>query len=83
MTPSVSRSVRAGSLVLVLGLGLASRSKSMPWPPFFAAYAGETLWALLVLLLLPLPGARAAAAPSPAGWCWARGSCGTTSSATR
>ena len=39
--PSVSRSVRVGSLVL--GLGLASRSKSVPWPPFFAAYAGETL----------------------------------------
>jgi hypothetical protein len=41
-----------GLAVLVLLLGLASRSKSMPWPPFFAAYAGDTLWALLVFLLL-------------------------------
>ncbi|MFP2926427.1 DUF2809 domain-containing protein [Pyxidicoccus sp. 3LG] len=38
--------------VLVLLLGLASRSKSLPWPAFFAAYAGDTLWALLVFLLL-------------------------------
>jgi hypothetical protein len=47
--------VRRTSLVLavlVLALGLASRSKSLPWPPFFAAYAGDTLWALLVFLLL-------------------------------
>jgi hypothetical protein len=41
-----------GLAVLVLLLGLASRSRSVPWPPFFAAYAGDTLWALLVFLLL-------------------------------
>lgn len=48
-------SSRLGSLllaVLVLALGLASRSKSIPWPAFFAEYAGDTLWALLVFLLL-------------------------------
>lgn len=52
---SSPRRVRAVSLVLavlVLLLGLASRSKSVPWPPFFAAYAGDALWALLVFLLL-------------------------------
>ncbi|MCP3143860.1 ribosomal maturation YjgA family protein [Pyxidicoccus xibeiensis] len=38
--------------VLVLLLGLASRSRSIPWPAFFAEYAGDTLWALLVFLLL-------------------------------
>lgn len=53
-TPS-PRQVRLtvlGLAVLVLLLGLASRSRSVPWPPFFAAYAGDTLWALLVFLLL-------------------------------
>lgn len=50
---TVSRRVRLGALaVLVLALGLASRSKSIPWPAFFAEYAGDTLWALLVFLLL-------------------------------
>nr|WP_246357714.1 DUF2809 domain-containing protein [Pyxidicoccus fallax] len=47
--------VRVMALVLallVLALGLASRSKSVAWPPFFAAYAGDTLWALLVFLLV-------------------------------
>ncbi|QSQ21862.1 DUF2809 domain-containing protein [Pyxidicoccus parkwayensis] len=47
--------VRVTALVLallVLVLGLASRSKSIPWPTFFAEYAGDTLWALLVFLLL-------------------------------
>lgn len=55
MDSATSRRVRLGSLVLavgVLALGLASRSKSIPWPPFFAEYAGDTLWALLVFLLL-------------------------------
>ncbi len=55
MDSATSRRVRLGSLVLavgVLALGLASRSRSIPWPPFFAAYAGDTLWALLVFLLL-------------------------------
>lgn len=52
---SSPRRVRAVTLVLavlVLLLGLASRSKSVPWPSFFAAYAGDALWALLVFLLL-------------------------------
>jgi hypothetical protein len=49
------RRSRATSLVLallVVALGLASRSKALPWPAFFAAYAGDTLWALLVFLLV-------------------------------
>ncbi|WP_163991266.1 DUF2809 domain-containing protein [Pyxidicoccus caerfyrddinensis] len=53
--PPSTRRVRLTSLVLavlVLALGLASRSKSVAWPPFFAEYAGDTLWALLVFLLL-------------------------------
>lgn len=31
-------------------LGLLSRSKHIPLPTFIAAYAGDTLWALLVFL---------------------------------
>ncbi len=31
-------------------LGLLSRSKHIPLPAFIAAYAGDTLWALLVFL---------------------------------
>jgi hypothetical protein len=55
MTRASENRIRVTSLglaVLVLALGLASRSKAVPWPPFFAAYAGDTLWALLVFLLL-------------------------------
>ena len=51
-SPRRARPALLGLAVLVLLLGLASRSKSVPWPPFFAAYAGDTLWALLVFLLL-------------------------------
>lgn len=35
---------------LVIGLGLASRSPQFHWPHFISAYAGDTLWALLVFL---------------------------------
>lgn len=38
--------------LLVMGLGLASRSKVFAWPPFVGAYVGDTLWALMVFLLL-------------------------------
>jgi hypothetical protein len=54
-TSTAVRRSRATSLVLallVVALGLASRSKALPWPAFFAAYAGDTLWALLVFLLV-------------------------------
>lgn len=35
-----------------MALGLASRSKGVVLPSFFAAYAGDTLWALLVFWLV-------------------------------
>lgn len=47
-----TRLLALGLTVLVVPLGLASRRKSLPWPTFFATYAGDTLWALLVFLLL-------------------------------
>lgn len=37
-------------MFLIVGLGLASRSPQIPWPYLFSAYAGDTLWALLVFL---------------------------------
>ena len=37
---------------VVMLLGLASRQPGLPVPPFMAAYAGDTLWALLVFLLV-------------------------------
>ena len=37
-------------MLVVVGLGLASRSPQIPWPSFIATYAGDTLWALLVFL---------------------------------
>lgn len=37
---------------VVIGLGLYSRSASSVLPPFIAAYAGDTLWALLVVFVL-------------------------------
>ena len=36
--------------IVVLGFGLASRHYGSYLPPFIAAYAGDTLWALLVFL---------------------------------
>jgi hypothetical protein len=45
-----SRAAYAASILLVICLGLLSRSKQIPLPAFIAAYAGDTLWALLVFL---------------------------------
>ena len=42
----------AVSALLVLIVGLASRSSHIPFPTFLATYAGDTLWAALVFLLL-------------------------------
>jgi hypothetical protein len=45
-----SRAAYALSILLVISLGLLSRAKFLPLPRFIAAYAGDTLWALLVFL---------------------------------
>lgn len=45
-----SRTTYATLILLVICLGLLSRSKQIPLPAFIAAYAGDTLWALLVFL---------------------------------
>ncbi len=45
-----SRAAYAARILLVICLGLLSRSKHLPLPTFIAAYAGDTLWALLVFL---------------------------------
>lgn len=45
-----SRAAYAASILLVICLGLLSRSKQFPLPAFIATYAGDTLWALLVFL---------------------------------
>ncbi len=45
-----SRAAYAARSLLVLCLGLLSRSKHISLPAFIAAYAGDTLWALLVFL---------------------------------
>lgn len=39
-------------IVVVIGLGLASRSYGNYLPAWLASYAGDTLWALLVFLLV-------------------------------
>ncbi|MGB0387440.1 MAG: DUF2809 domain-containing protein [Ardenticatenaceae bacterium] len=39
-------------MLLVIGLGLASRSFPAMLPDFIATYAGDTLWALLAFLLI-------------------------------
>jgi len=49
-TPGRSRLSYALLMIVVMGLGLASRSRQIPWPHFITAYAGDTLWALLVFL---------------------------------
>lgn len=43
-----------GCALAVLGLGLASRRFGSSLPGFVAAYAGDTLWALLVFLIVGL-----------------------------
>lgn len=45
-----SRAAYAASILLVICLGLLSRSNHIPLPAFIATYAGDTLWALLVFL---------------------------------
>lgn len=50
-------------MLVVVGLGLASRSPQIPWPSFIAAYAGDTLWALLVFLGLGLLFPQTATCP--------------------
>ena len=49
---SRSRIVYALLIAMVIALGLASRAKLAPsyLPYFISAYAGDTLWALMVLL---------------------------------
>lgn len=56
-----SRLSYAGWLLAVIAAGLASRSaRASILPEFVTAYAGDTLWALMVFLILGflLPGAR-------------------------
>lgn len=49
------RPTYAGLIVVVIVLGLASRSSLAEWLPIFiATYAGDTLWALMVFLLIGL-----------------------------
>lgn len=61
--------VYAGWIVAVIAAGLASRSPGAAWlPGFIAAYAGDTLWALMVLLILGFlfPSARTGVAAGSA-----------------
>ncbi len=50
--PRRSRLVYACAVILVIGLGLFTRSRWMPRPSFVAEYGGDTLWALLVFWLV-------------------------------
>jgi hypothetical protein len=50
LKPCRSRARYARLILLAIGLGLASRSKQIPWPAFVASYAGDTLWALTAFL---------------------------------
>lgn len=45
-----SRLVYLVLFFIVIALGLASRSKSLPMPSLIAAYGGDTLWALMVFV---------------------------------
>jgi hypothetical protein len=38
--------------MLVIGMGLASRQVAASLPPFVAAYAGDTLWAVLAFVVI-------------------------------
>jgi hypothetical protein len=53
-----SRSVYALLLVLTVAAGLGSRRYGAHLPPFVAAYAGDTLWALSVFLIVALLAPR-------------------------
>lgn len=46
--------------VIVVSLGLLSRWDAVPWPGFVRSYAGDTLWATMVVFLVALlrPGGR-------------------------
>lgn len=46
------RKIYALLIVLVIGLGLASRMYASYLPVWIGAYAGDTLWALLVFLVI-------------------------------
>jgi hypothetical protein len=45
------RAANSVCAVVVIGLGLASRRHGSSLPPFVSEYAGDTLWALTVLLV--------------------------------
>lgn len=47
-----SRFVFACLMIITIISGLASRSKTLPLPGFFAEYGGDTLWAVLIFLIL-------------------------------
>ena len=47
-----NRLIYLSFIFIVTGLGLASRRYPEILPKFIAAYAGDTLWALLVFLLI-------------------------------
>jgi hypothetical protein len=47
-----NRIIYAIIIILVVGLGLASRRYPDRLPEFIATYAGDTLWALMVFLLI-------------------------------
>ena len=54
-----SRRVCIAIVVIVVILGLASRRYRDVLPPFIAAYAGDTLWAMMVFFLFSLMTPRA------------------------
>jgi hypothetical protein len=47
-----NRKIYALLMLMVIGLGLASREYAQSLPVFLASYAGDTLWALLVFLTM-------------------------------
>lgn len=49
-----SRLIQAVSAAFVICLGVASRSRFVGLPPFWAKYSGDALWALLVFIGLGL-----------------------------
>lgn len=56
------RAIALAAAITTIGLGLASRRFGAALPEFVAAYAGDTLWALLVYLLLTVAAPSAAIA---------------------
>jgi hypothetical protein len=47
-----NRKIYAPLMLMVIGLGLASRKYGAYLPSWLADYAGDTLWALLVFLMM-------------------------------